>query len=117
MPVVDVEVVGEPPEVAQQLADALGTVFATGAGRTWVRLRALPVSHYAENDTAVGGEELPCFVTVLHSSVPQGAALDRELAAVTASVADVLGRDRARVHVEYSPPATGRQAFGGRLVR
>lgn len=119
MPVVDVEIVGDADGAgspAQALADALGAVFASPAGRTWVRVRRLAADAYAENALPVQADALPVFVSVLHAHPPSGAALAAQAAAVTAAVARVLGRDPVRVHVQFAPVAAGRQAFGGRLV-
>ena len=123
MPILDIELVqadGAAPGLAsltQALADAAGRALASAPGHTWVRLRCLPASHYAENEARIGPDELPVFVTVLHAHLPQGTALERELAALTQALAACLGRASARVHVQYAPPAAGRQAFGGVLVR
>lgn len=122
MPMVDIELVCETPSDAgavstRALADALGEVFRSPPGRTWVRLRVLRATAYAENgvDAAVSG--LPVFVTVLHAHPPTGPALADEALAVTAAVAGCLARPPERVHVQYAPPGAGRQAFGGQLVR
>lgn len=121
MPIVDVEVVAadgqrEAAGSASVLADALGKLFATAPGRTWVRLRTLPASAYAENECRPGPGELPVFVTVLHAHPPTGEARTAEALAITSAVAAWAGRSSSRVHVQYSPAAAGRQAFGGRLV-
>lgn len=119
MPIVDVELVAPPATAsgsAQALADALGAVFGTPPGRTWVRVRTLAATDYAENQTTVDTEALPVFVAVLHLQPPEGEQRAREVAAVTSAVAACLGRSPARVHVQYAPAAAGRQAFGGTLV-
>jgi hypothetical protein len=128
MPIVDIELVcpsvnnadaraaaGEPVS-PQALADALGHVFTSAPGRTWVRLHFLDSNAYAENDVTVGLSELPAFVTILHAHPPIGAALIAEVKAVTETVARLIVRPSERVHVQYAPGAAGRQAFGGRLV-
>jgi hypothetical protein len=121
MPIVDIEVVtqaaGSPrlPE-ARALADALGRVFGSATGRTWVRVHALDAACYAENDSPVAAGDLPVFVTVLHARPPTGAALQAEVSALTEAVAACAAREVSRVHVSYAPAAAGRQAFGGRLV-
>jgi phenylpyruvate tautomerase PptA (4-oxalocrotonate tautomerase family) len=121
MPIVDVEIVGdEAPAagslLATTLADVLGRIFGTAPGRTWVRLRRLPASAYAENEVEPAGEDHPVFVTLLHARPPEGAARAAEVRAVTQAVADWVRRDPQRVHVQYAPAAAGRQAFGGTLV-
>jgi phenylpyruvate tautomerase PptA (4-oxalocrotonate tautomerase family) len=121
MPIADVEVVCQSEAEfnrfsAASLASALGRVFGSAPGTTWVKLRLLPRTHYAENESALGDAELPAFVSLLHAHMPQGKALLTEVEAVTRAVAHCLGRPPARVHVRYEPSAAGRQAFGGSLV-
>ncbi len=123
MPILDIELVqpdGAPPPAAaftQTLADAAGRALGAAPGRTWVRLRVLPASQYAENEALVAADELPVFATVLHANLPQGDLLAVEAAALTQALAACLGRSPQRVHVQYAPAAAGRQAFGGVLVR
>jgi phenylpyruvate tautomerase PptA (4-oxalocrotonate tautomerase family) len=120
MPIVDVQVVraagAGPDPAAQPLADALGRVFGSAPGRTWVRVSSLDAASYAENDVALGAGELPAFVTVLHAHPPTGAALAAQVLAVTEAVAGCLGLPADRVHVQMAPAGAGRQAFGGKLV-
>lgn len=122
MPIVDVELVVTPGPAgaggrARVLADALGRIFGTSPGRTWVKVRQLAAEAYAENETERAPGELPVFVTVLHARPPEGPARDAEALAVTDAVAAWCGRPPGQVHVQYAPPAVGRQAFGGTLVR
>jgi phenylpyruvate tautomerase PptA (4-oxalocrotonate tautomerase family) len=123
MPILDIERVlpagadPAPPGLAAALADAAGRVIGSPPGRTWVRLRGLPASAYAENGVAVDAAALPVFVTVLHAHPPQGDALDTQVRALTDALAGVLSVEPARVHVQMAPPGAGRQAFGGELVR
>jgi phenylpyruvate tautomerase PptA (4-oxalocrotonate tautomerase family) len=121
MPIVDVEIVGEGASAgdavsARALADALGPVFGSPAGRTWVRLRRLDRQAYAENEVALGEPDWPVFVTVQHAHPPAGPALASELAAVTQAVAQCVARSPERVHVQYAAAGAGRMAFGGRVV-
>jgi len=122
VPIVDVELVCE-SEVEfgtvspRAIADAVGSVFRSPPGQTWVRLRFVNSKHYAENNVSVSGAELPVFVTVVHARPPVAAALAAEVAALTTTVAQIIGRPAERVHVQYAPPALGRQAFGGQLVK
>jgi phenylpyruvate tautomerase PptA (4-oxalocrotonate tautomerase family) len=120
MPIVDLEIVtssGSPPAAAAKaLADALGQVFGSAPGRTWVKVHVLDAACYAENDATVAEGELPVFLTVLHARPPEGAARVQEVLAVTRAVAAWAGRAPARVHVRYAPAAAGCQAFGGQLV-
>ena len=121
MPIVDIQIVAAPAQTqvsppTQALADALGRVFDTAPGRTWVRVHALPSSQYAENDCALGEDELPVFVTLLHARSPRDNARASEARAVTEAVAQVLHVANERVHVQYAPDGAGRQAFGRLLV-
>ncbi|MBK9573328.1 MAG: hypothetical protein IPO43_11620 [Rhodoferax sp.] len=110
MPIVDIELVCAPePEITQvsavNLADALGQVFASPPGHTWVRLRYLDCDAYAENQSVVGTDELP-------PRPPPPV----EVRAITSVLASCLARSVERVHVQYAPAAACRQAFGGVLV-
>jgi phenylpyruvate tautomerase PptA (4-oxalocrotonate tautomerase family) len=121
MPIIDVELVfaskREAPLVsASALASALGAVFGSPPGRTWVRVRSLPSSSYAENECEVSPEQLPVFVTVLQAHGPAGDALAKQVREVTQAVASCLSLPPQQVHVQYAPEAAGRQAFGGNLV-
>ena len=121
MPLVEIEVVcsareREQLQSARALANALGRVFGSSPGQTWVRLRVLDSSQYAENDAQLSASELPVFVTVLHAHPPTGPALASEAKSVTQCVATCLGRAATQVHVEYAPAGAGRQAFAGKLV-
>ena len=121
MPIIDIELVGESETEfakasAQTLADALGHALCSEPGRTWVRLRFLNSISYAENLSTLDRAELPTFVTVLQAHPPVGDALAAEVMAITMAVAQCLARAPERVHVQYAPPAAGRQAFGGKLV-
>ncbi len=122
MPIVDVEVVcdaqaAQLPGSASALAAALGRALKTQPGQTWVRLRTLEASCYAENELIVSSADLPVFVTVLHARPPEGAARAAEVATLTQTVATCIARSPERVHVQYAPAAVGRQAFGGALVK
>lgn len=122
MPIVDVEIVSRdaapPPSIdLPALARALGRAFECPAHQTWLRLRRLPESCYAENGPPASDGSLPVFVTVLQAHTAHGEALADEVLEITQVVASAVGRPADRVHVLYAPPAAGRQAFGGRLVR
>ncbi|MDK2126621.1 hypothetical protein [Parachitinimonas caeni] len=121
MPIIDVElVVPEPyeiePTLASALADALGKVFGSAPGRTWVKVRYLQASCYAENETTVAMAELPVFVTILLAHPPSGDSLTTQMLAVTHCVANACRRRPEQVHVTYAPAGAGRQAFGGSMV-
>ena len=122
MPIVDVELVCESKDEfgyvsARAIADAVGRVFGSPPGRTWIRLRFFDSTYYAENDVSTSKMELPVFVTVLHARPPVAEALTAEVSALTETVARLIGRPAERVHVQYAPAAVGRQAFGGELVQ
>ena len=122
MPIVDIELVGESEAEsagvsARALADAIGHALGSDPGHTWVRLRFLASTAYAENQATLEGADLPVFVTVQHAHPPLGEALVSEAMALTLAVAKCLARAPERVHVQYAPAAAGRQAFGGTLVR
>jgi hypothetical protein len=122
MPILDIEVVCESQAEFNQLsaaalANALGRVFGSPPGTTWLKLRFLDCTAYAENQDTLEASRLPAFVSVLHARAPQGEALASEARAVTNAVALCLGRAPERIHVRYEPSAAGRQAFGGDVVR
>jgi phenylpyruvate tautomerase PptA (4-oxalocrotonate tautomerase family) len=121
MPILEVELVGEPAAgvregLAAMLADAVGTLFGSDPMNTWVVLRVLPVGDYAENAAAPGARYAPVFVRVLKRTLPSERELKMEAAGLTSAVAEVCGRDPAQVHVIYEPAAAGRVSFGGRLA-
>jgi phenylpyruvate tautomerase PptA (4-oxalocrotonate tautomerase family) len=118
VPIVDVELVGDAAVTGvttQRLADALGEALSSRAGGTWVRVRQLERSRYAENG-GVDDEVHPVFVTVLERTRATGQDLVDRVARVTTAVADVIGRDPDHVHVLFEDDAAGRLSFGGRLV-
>jgi phenylpyruvate tautomerase PptA (4-oxalocrotonate tautomerase family) len=122
MPIVDVELVCSSEAEfravsAAAVAQAAGEALGSPVGRTWVRLRYLGNSCYAENGCALSEVELPVFVTILHAQPPVGAALSAELSAITQAIAKALARPVERVHIQYAPAGAGRQAFGGHLVQ
>src|SRR5512140_1423137 len=106
MPIITVELVVDPDrapadDLAQSLADAIGRVVDSPPGQTWVRCRSLGRHEYAENGAPVDVAELPVFVTVLERQPPDGAALAAEGTALAQTVAQVVGRPVACVHIEY----------------
>lgn len=121
MPIVDIEIVCAPSEEPRAcsvpgLAAALGSVFRSPPGRTWVRVHVLPSWAYAENERTLDPEQLPIFVTVLLAHWPAAQAMSEQVTHVTQAVATSLAVPPDRVHVQYAPEAAGRQAFGGRLI-
>jgi phenylpyruvate tautomerase PptA (4-oxalocrotonate tautomerase family) len=122
MPIVTVELVVESasalePGLAKAIADAVGRVFDSPAGQTWIRLHPLDRAHYAENGSPLELKELPVFVSVVKRQVPAGAELQAEVKLLTQAIARAVGRPVANVHVEYAPAALHRLAFGGKLVQ
>jgi len=120
MPILDVEFVLQeghtvPEKLAGQLADAAGDIFKSPPGTTWVRLRPIPVSCYAENGVSEPEGRNAVFVSVLKALATSGDDLEREIGALTNAVAEACGRKPENVHILYQPPAAGRIAFGGRL--
>ncbi|MGE3167218.1 MAG: hypothetical protein AB7O52_20110 [Planctomycetota bacterium] len=120
MPILDIEMVLNPGDslphrLASDLAHRAGEILGTTHGRTWVRLRALPSSSYAENDEPVT-KHRPIFVNVLKSRRPEGLALVEEVARLTQALAEVCGRPADYVHLFYEPDGAGRVAFGGKLL-
>jgi len=65
---------------------------------------------YAERESSLATTELPVFVTVLNRTLPGPAEMTAEIARLTGSIADVLGRHRTCAHVEYAPVAIGSEA-------
>ena len=121
MPILEIEAVlleGESigPHWASEIASAAGEIFDTPSGRTWVRVRGLPHSQYAENGIRDSLELAPVFVSVLKAQMPEIECLRRETKKLTAAVARITDRPAENVHVIYLPPAAGRIAFGGTLV-
>ena len=121
MPILDVEVVttGEDAldeALAAKIADAAGEVFESVAGRTWVRLRALPQALYAENGGGPPDGTQPIFVDVLLADLPQAEELRSQIHRLTLAIAKVCERTPENVHLFYQASARGRVAFGGKLV-
>jgi len=121
MPIVDVQLVvpsaeSVPAGLAQAVADALGSLFGSPAGHTWVRASVLPAANYAENGTRLAQHDLPVFVTLLLSEPPEGEARANQAARIASAVAWAAGRDSSNVHIEYAAAGKGRVAFGGILV-
>ena len=122
MPILDVEIVqpdGEPvdPALAAKIADAAGAVFDSAPMQTWVRLRALPLSQYAENGGGPPRGVAPVFVTILKAALPPPDACREEVRQLTQGIAVVCQRPAENVHVLYLPDGAGRAAFGGKLVQ
>jgi len=121
MPIVEVDIVLRADEVldrtiAGRLANGVASVLGSGPQGTWVRLNPIERDRYAEN-----GEDAPkvhpVFVRVLKKELGVDEDLEKEAMSIAEIVADLLGRPRENVHIIYEPPAAGRIAFGGKLLR
>ena len=123
MPIVDIEIVAGERGASipdkrrlQRLTDELGDVFRSEPANTWVRLRSLDETAYAENRSAEPEAVLPVFVNVLKAHLPNASAMRREMAEIAEAVARLLERPVENVHVVYAPGASGRIGFGGELT-
>ncbi|HLF04269.1 MAG TPA: hypothetical protein VI855_03540 [Dehalococcoidia bacterium] len=121
MPIVDVEVVVRSEEslasnLAARLAEACGEIFGSAPGGTWVKVRSVLRTRYAENGGNLPEDFYPVFVTVLKAKLPSPKAMQTEVASLTEAVAQTCGRPQENVHVIYEPEAAGRVAFGGKIV-
>jgi phenylpyruvate tautomerase PptA (4-oxalocrotonate tautomerase family) len=120
MPLIEIEVIGPSrlatAKLTRQLAGALGETLGSPPASTWVRLRTLPASHYAESSTArpVGAKAI--FVTITHRKLSARARLRREASEISRIVGKICHRSPEQVHVIYEPPGAGRIAFGGQLI-
>lgn len=121
MPILDIELVVRldeklPKGLAAGIADRAAAIFGSAPGRTWVRLRPLPIEQYAEDGGGPPPDVYPVFVAVLHRRRPAGDELRREVALLTAAVAEVCNRPVENVHLLYRQDGLNRAAFGGQLV-
>lgn len=118
MPILDVELVSnEPPlaSLARCIADAAAEIFRSEPSTTWVRIRTLPPSQYAENETDQPNGWNSVFISILKHRRPEGEALETEVRALTISIAALCKRPAENIHIKYEPDAAGRIAFGGTL--
>ena len=104
------------PKLAADIAQFAGEIFGSPAGNTWVKIRSLPVTNYAENDPGVRDPVCPVFVSVLKATLPAGVEMQREVTRLTAMIAQVCNRPAQNVHILYLLAEAGRVAFGGQLV-
>lgn len=119
VPIVEVEIVAERklvPGLAARLAHNLAPIFGGPARGTWVKLRRLDVTAYAEGDGGPSPEVRPVFVRILKADPPTGAELREQVWLVTRVVGETCERPLENVHVIYQQSARGRVAFGGELV-
>ena len=118
MPIVVMEVVVPEHEVlpaalAPRAAAALGRLFGSAPGGTWVRVHELRQDRYAENDSKAPA---PLFVSVLHKELPSSLARAEQAKAIAREVAALTGRPMENVHVIFEAAGRGRVAFGGELM-
>ncbi|MFC2106678.1 4-oxalocrotonate tautomerase family protein [Candidatus Bipolaricaulota bacterium] len=104
MPILDIEAVLFDHETidsnwAREIADAAGRIFDTPPGRTWVRVRGLPRSHYAENGADDSPQLCPVFVSVLKAQLPDVEDLRTEVDKLTGAIARIIGHPEENVHV------------------
>ncbi len=116
VPIVDIEFIGPDRATPQDYADALSEVFGGPGGSTWVRVRTLDRSSYAENGGPLPADLRPVFVTVLLRHRPTGEGLSALAQSIAFCVASISGRMIENIHLEFSPSAVGRVVFGGKLV-
>ena len=121
MPILDVAVVIAEDEVVvpcwvEQIADAAGAIFETPSGKTWVRIRSLARSDYAENGMRYAQGLRPVFVSVLKAKGPLIETLRTEIQQLTQEIASITGRRAENIHILYHPPSAGRISFGVTLV-
>ncbi len=121
MPILDIDVIIRPEEVlpdnlAEHLAEAAGSIFASPPGQTWVKIRPLPDTQYAENGGGPPANVFPVFVTILQAHRPPRDKLAVEVAQLSQQIAAACGRRPENVHILYLPDGVGRIAFGGKLV-
>ncbi len=119
MPIIDVEIVNDPSEAEievplQVLADAIGGALGSEPGRTWVRLRTLATSHYAENQAS--DSPRPVFVRMLKANAGTIEERRQEARLLAGTIAGIVKRPVENVHILYEPDARGRIAFGGKLL-
>jgi phenylpyruvate tautomerase PptA (4-oxalocrotonate tautomerase family) len=122
MPILDIEIILRPGEtlgrdLAAALAEQAAEIFGSAPGATWVKLKAIPADHYAENGGGPPEGVYPVFVSILKAKLPAAADMPAEVARLTAAIAHHCARPPENVHLFYLPPAAGRTAFGGNLIR
>ena len=121
MPVVEIDVIGEismvdQPGLANTLADSLAPIFGKDPGRTWVRLNFVEPGAYAEGGGGPRPGVLPVFVQLLLARLPDLDDRQKLAEEISKKVGSIIGRPAQNVHVIFEPEATGRVAFGGKLV-
>lgn len=122
MPQLEIDIVFRPNETlkgdcVQKLADAIGKVFDTPPGKTWVKINPVPRHYWAENKTVLPSHTGPVVVSVLKRTMPQPDQIEEEVKSLTRVIAGILERPDENVHIKYEADAVGRVAYGGKLVK
>ena len=121
MPILDIEIVGEPRlvfrrDLTERIAEAAATALQSRPRGTWVKLRVITPDDYAENEMARSETVRPVFVRVLLADPPDGEQLHSQSRALARAIGAACERAPEHVHIIYEPPARGRIAFGGELL-
>lgn len=118
MPILDIEIVGDASsfrdDLAQRLADAAGTALQSRPQGTWVKLHFLSAARYAENEGADQG--YPMIVSVIQAEVPTSDALRLQVSRLAKALSEAADHPLDNVHIVVEPAASGRIAFGGKLI-
>lgn len=117
MPILNVEIVGElyNPGLARTLADAAGPILDSKPAGTWVKLHMMPEMDYAENGVPTNNR--PVFVSLLAAKEMSAGRRAEVARQISASFAEIMHRPAENIHILFEPEATGRMAFGGKLVK
>jgi len=121
VPLLEVEVVLKDSEVldlraAARIAEAAASVFGAPPGNTWVRMKTLLPTAYAEDAGGPPDGVFPVFVSVVKARYGSVGERTSEAERLTRAIAPILKRPPENVHILYEPDGAGRVAFGGRLV-
>ena len=121
MPLLEVEVVLKDSEVldlraAARIAEAAASVFGAPPGNTWVRMKTLLPTAYADDAGGPPDGVFPVFVSVVKARYGSVGERTSEAERLTRAIAPILKRPPENVHILYEPDGAGRVAFGGRLV-
>jgi phenylpyruvate tautomerase PptA (4-oxalocrotonate tautomerase family) len=121
MPILDVQIVLRPGEespagLAAAIAEATASIFGAPPGNTWVLVKALPASAYAEDSSPPGEGIFPVFVSVLKARGGSTEKLREEALRLTQAIATTCQRPPENVHILYEPEGVGRISFGGHLM-
>ena len=88
----------------------------TPSAQTWVRMRSLARSDYAENGISDVQGLRPTFFSVLKAKAPLIKTLRAEIQQLPQEIARITGHRTENIHILYLPPAVGRISFGGTLI-